>query len=130
MITRDTDYAIRALGCIAGSDKSAFSVRDLTKQLGIPRPFLRKLLQVLTKKGFLKSYKGKGGGFVLVKDPKKITVFDLVQIFQGPFQLSEHIIKKEVCPNIKTCKLKRHLDKIEKHVIKQLKEFSISDFLK
>ena len=52
LITRDTDYAIRALCCIAGSGKKELSVRDLTDRLAMQRPFLRKILQKLNKDYF------------------------------------------------------------------------------
>ena len=130
LITRDTDYAIRALSCIAGTDNGKAAVSDLVKNLEIPRPFLRKILQVLTKKGFLKSFKGKGGGFALTKKPDKINVFQLIEAFQGSFQLSEHVLKGKNCPRVKTCYLKKRMDKIEKDVINELKSVTIKSMVK
>ena len=54
LITRDTDYAIRALCFIARFKKKIVSVSELVKVLKIPRPFLRKILQTLNKKRILK----------------------------------------------------------------------------
>ena len=130
LITRDTDYAIRSLTCISGSGEQVISVTDLIKRLRIPRPFLRKILQMLEKEGILKSYKGKGGGFSLAVPASRISIFDLVEIFQGPFEVSEHIFKGKTCPYIKTCKLKRKLDGIEGIVVKRLKAIKIKDLLK
>jgi len=129
LITRDTDYAIRALSCIAASGKRAVSVNDLAKELAIPRPFLRKILQALNRENLLKSYKGKGGGFRLVADPAKVTVFDIIEIFQGPFRLNEHLFKGRMCPRIKGCKLKKRIDSIEGQVIKELKNITITSCL-
>ena len=69
LITRDTDYAIRAITYMAKHKESRVSVKELVKNLKVPRPFLRKILQVLDKKGLLRSYKGKGGGFLLNTRP-------------------------------------------------------------
>ena len=130
LITRDTDYAVRALCYIARRKNKIISVSDLVAELKIPRPFLRKLLQILNTKGLLDSYKGKGGGFVLAASPKKITLLNLIEIFQGPIQLSEHTLKKKMCPHIKTCALKRKLDIIEKYVILELKSINIAELVK
>ena len=130
LITRDTDYAIRALSCIAGSETGMTTVAALSDELDIPRPFLRKIFQILNKAGLLKSFKGKGGGFSLIEKPGKITVFDLVEIFQGPFQISEHTFKGEACPRIKLCYLKKKLDNIEDGVMKELKSITIASLLK
>ena len=130
LITRDTDYAIRALCYIAKSKVDIVSVVSLVKELKIPRPFLRKILQILNKKRILKSYKGQGGGFSLAVAPNKIFLVDLINIFQGRLKLNECIFKKSICPNIKTCKLKKKIDAIEKYVISQLKDITISFLLK
>lgn len=129
LITRDTDYAIRAVCCIAVTQKVSKSVSVLADELDIPRPFLRKILQMLNKKGILTSTKGKGGGFVLEKDPDKITVFNLVEIFQGPFLINEHIFKGKMCPFIKKCLLKKKIDKIENNVEKDLNGITIKSLL-
>ncbi len=129
MITRDTDYAIRTLSCIAGKKKKIVTVRELTEKLDMPKAYLRRVLQILNKKGILKSLKGRGGGFSLIKDPEEITVFDLVEIFQGPFQLSDHILKGKVCPSINTCYLKEKLDRMEKHVARELKGITIASLM-
>ena len=129
LITRDTDYAIRALCCIAQSKKKVVSVRYLTKTLSIPRPFLRKILQLLNKENILDSYKGAGGGFSLAEKVKNISIFDLIEIFQGSFKMTGHKFKNKVCPHTKKCKLKGKLDTIETDVITKLKAINIADLL-
>ena len=113
LITRDTDYAIRAICFIAKRKKELISASELVRCLKIPRPFLRKILQILNKKRILKSVKGKGGGFHLLFPPNKIFLLDLIRIFQGPLKLNECIFKNNVCPNIKTCRLKKRIDNIQ-----------------
>jgi Rrf2 family protein len=130
LITRDTDYALRAIGFIAKNNKSLVSVSELVRCLKIPRPFLRKLLQILNKKRVLKSVKGKGGGFSLALYPDKIFLLDLMRIFQGPLKINECTFKKRTCPNIKICRLKKRLDNIQNYVISELKSITIADLLK
>ena len=125
LITRDTDYALRALTYIAGRKKRIITADDLVRKFRIPRPFLRKILQILNKKSVLKSFRGKRGGFILAKPPESIFVVDIMRIFQGPVKLNEHIFKNKVCPRIKTCVLKKKLDAIEGYVIRELKAISI-----
>lgn len=130
LITRDTDYALRAICFIAKREKKIVSVAELVKELKIPRPFLRKILQILHKKGLLKSYKGYGGGFALAISADKIFLVDLINIFQGPFKLNECFFKKNICPNTKYCKLKRRIDIIEKYVLKDLQTITIRYLLR
>jgi len=129
LITRDTDYALRAI-CFLAKDKRRLPVVELTKALKIPQPFLRKSLQRLNKKGILKSYKGLGGGFLLAMPADKIILTDLIGIFQGPFSLNECFLKKKPCPKRNICALKKKIDRIEKYVASELSSISIADLLK
>ncbi|MDD5015309.1 MAG: Rrf2 family transcriptional regulator, partial [Atribacterota bacterium] len=79
LITRNTDYAVRALCCIAEQKQKVISTDRLVKSLEMPRPFLRKILQALTKEGLLNSSKGKDGGFSLAISPKEITLIDVMK---------------------------------------------------
>lgn len=129
LITRDTDYALRAVCFIADTGKRIVSVSEMVRKLKIPRPFLRKLLQTLNKNGILSSYKGQGGGFSLAKPANKIFLVDLIEIFQGVFKLNECFLKKARCPNVGICPLKKKIDKIERYVIKELQSITIASLL-
>lgn len=130
LITRDTDYALRALSFIAEQDEKIVTVSELVKELKIPRPFLRKILQLLNKKGVLKSHRGIGGGFLLTKPADKILLVDLMEIFQGPFSLNECLFKKIICPNMNKCALRKRIDKIEEQVALELETVSIASLMK
>jgi len=129
LITRDTDYAIRALRYIATHKENIVAAAELVEKLKIPRPFLRKLLQILNKEGLLKSIKGQGGGFRLACSARKISLVDLIEIFQGDLTLNECIFKKLICPNTKKCLLRKKIKKIEKYVIKELKSITLASLI-
>jgi len=130
LITRDTDYAIRALCYIFKHKKKVISASDLVSELRIPRSFLRKILQKLNKKGILKSFKGQGGGFLAAKPADKIFLVDLIETFQGKVSLNECFFRKLTCPHTRTCVLRNKLDKIEKQVIKELKRITVVSLLR
>ena len=130
LITRNTDYAVRALCCIAEQKQEIISADQLVKSLEMPRPFLRKILQTLNKEGLLNSSKGKGGGFTLAVSPGEITLADVMKIFQGPIRLNECKFKKSDCPFISDCLLKKKIDKIGKEVIAKLKAITIASIIK
>lgn len=130
LISRNTDYAVRALCYIAGKNGKVVSVTELVKSLKIPQPFLRKILQTLNKKGILESHKGIGGGFILAHKAGAIYLTDLMETFQGPFKLNECFFKKELCPDRRTCCLKRKIDLIEDKVYSELKGITIASIIK
>jgi len=129
LITRDTDYAVRALCYIAQGKERRVAVSALVAKLKIPRPFLRKILQTLNKKGLLRSYKGKEGGFELARPPEKIFIVDLMEAFQGPFQLNECLFKRRICGDVRSCLLKQKVSGIEREVISKLKAITIGSLI-
>lgn len=124
LITRNTDYVVRALVYMAGK-KGIVTISELVKELNLPRPFMRKLMQELNKKGFVKSYKGINGGFRLARAAGNMFFVDVIEAFQGPFKLNECFFKKRACPNRNTCPLKKRIDSIERHVENELKSITI-----
>jgi Rrf2 family transcriptional regulator, iron-sulfur cluster assembly transcription factor len=128
LITRDSDYAVRALCCIAAG-KGLVSVRYLSQKLDIPYSFLRKILQALTQAGFLFSHRGRSGGFELTKPAGKISILEITKVFQGEFILTEHTFKGKMCPRVKVCKLKKQLDNIEKDVVFRLKKITLDTII-
>lgn len=129
LLTRDTDYAVRALLAMAAR-KSIVTVSDLVAELKIPQPFLRRILQRLNKANVLQSLKGQEGGFVIKRSPANISLVDLMAIFQGPVQLNECLFKKKVCPNRKTCPLRSEIREIEDFALKKLQSITIAKLLR
>jgi Rrf2 family protein len=129
LVTRDTDYALRALMAIIANKNRVTSVRELVRRLKMPRPFLRKLLQQLHHGGILKSYKGPAGGFALAREPGQIRLLDLIAIFQGPLRLNECTFKKRPCPSTPACPLRDELCKIERDVFLKLSRISVGSLL-
>jgi Rrf2 family protein len=129
LITRDTDYAIRAICYIAKSKGRPVSADHLVRSQKIPRAFLRKILQTLSKRKILHSLKGKGGGFLLNMPSDKIYLSDIMNIFQKRPRLNECVFKKRICPNTKRCILRKKIIKIEEYVFSQIDRISMASLL-
>ncbi len=128
LITRDTDYALRAVCYIAKKNKIV-SVNELVISLKMPRPFLRKILQRLNKEGILRSTKGAGGGFEMNIAPSKLFLTDMIDIFQGPLKLNECFFRKKTCPNENKCNLKKIITAIEADMLRKLKKVNLRALL-
>ena len=128
LITRNTDYALRAICYIAKQDQIV-TVTQLVKVLGVPRPFMRKILQQVSKNKILKSYKGQGGGFKLSFLPKKIFIIQIMRIFQGLVGLNGCFLKKDICPNRGRCILRKKIQVIENNALTQLRRINITSLI-
>ena len=128
-ITRNTDYALQAICYIAKQNK-VVTVTELVRVLGVPRQFMRKILQRLSKEKILESSKGQAGGFKLKLWPNKIFIIQVMRIFQGEVSLRECFLKKEICPNKGKCVLRKKIQVIEDSVLRQLKQINITSLIR
>jgi Rrf2 family protein len=129
LITREIDYAVRALRYIAETGRDRVSVKELVEKLGITRPMLRKIMQELAKYGTVVSYKGNNGGFSLNKRPEDIYLIDLVEVFHGKFSMNECLFNKDICPNRDSCILKNKIEEIEKDVKSKLESIDLKSLI-
>ncbi len=81
LFTKSTAYALQALIELSSYDKPV-DVNTLSEKTDIPKPFLAKLLQNLSKKNVIKSYKGIHGGFLLTKKPEEIKILDIFKTIE------------------------------------------------
>ncbi len=129
ILSKETDYAVQALIYIYKRAGEVVSVSDIEKDLRLPRSFLRKILQVLSKNHILQSIKGNKGGFKLVRKAQNMKLTDIMKIFQGNFTINECIIKNKICRNRKSCKIRKKLNLIENNLFKELKKITVSSLI-
>ena len=129
LLTKNTDYAIRALLHIARNGEGYLSSREISSDEEIPLPYLRKILNKLREEEIIITREGVGGGAKINRDPEKIRVSNLIRIFQGDITLLDCVFRKNICINIKTCPLRKRIKKIEKVVVKELESVTIADLL-
>ena len=77
-----SDYALRVLMALAASDRR-LSVDDIANLHGISRNHLAKVVQRLQSEGLVETFRGRGGGMRLAKDPAEIGVGDVVRRFEN-----------------------------------------------
>ena len=81
MITRETDYAIRATLYLAQQQDPTRSVStsELSEEMAIPYRFLRKIVSKLVAAELVMSRRGKGGGLSLAREPQRISLMEIIQ---------------------------------------------------
>lgn len=81
------DYCLKALILLAERypNVQPQRVEEIAAAQGIPENYLRRLLIELKRGGLVASQKGPSGGYLLARNPAKITMADVVQIVEGDF---------------------------------------------
>jgi Rrf2 family protein len=85
MLSNTSKYAIRAVIYLAlnAKDQAKIGIKQISKDLAIPTPFLGKILQSLAKHKILVSTKGPHGGFGFSRSAYDISLMNIVEVIDG-----------------------------------------------
>jgi Rrf2 family protein len=81
--TKTTEYAIRILSFMALRDELVFTAESLAENLHIPKKYLQRLLTDLSKAGFIKSMRGRTGGFEFSRTIDSIYLSEIIEFTEG-----------------------------------------------
>lgn len=88
MLSRKSQYAIKALAYLASRHgEGPVLISEIAEAKTIPVKFLENILLELRKAGFLKSKKGKGGGYYFRQNPAEIRLANVIRVVNGPIAL-------------------------------------------
>jgi len=131
MLSNTSKYAIRAviyLALYAGEEKK-IGIKQISKELSIPTPFLGKILQTLAKHKLLSSTKGPHGGFGLGKPAEEISLIEIVDIIDGQDIFKKCMIRLEDCNEKEPCSAHKKYGKIRDSLHELFQKEKISDFV-
>lgn len=126
-LTKQTNYAIRMM-MYCDSNTGLSRVSSIAKFYGLSELFLQKILKHLTKAGLVESVRGRNGGIRLAKEPKLITVGEVVRITEESFSLAECFEEGESnCPLVSSCGLNQALTQALQAFFDVLDTYTIAD---
>ena len=97
-------------------------LKSIAERQNLSETYLEQLISPLRKSGLVRSTRGAQGGYVLAREPKAITVGDVIRILEGPIAPVDCVIEKDgngYCGKTEVCitrdiwlKLKESMDKV------------------
>jgi len=136
MLSNSCRYGIRAVIYLASlpQNKGKTGIKQISRDLNLPSPFLAKILQLLARQKILDSTKGPHGGFSLLKDARNITLLDIVRTIDGEDILTNCIIHNETCTKVdkdkKPCPVHDDFIGIRTDIIKLFRNRTIYDLVR
>ena len=119
-------YGVRAMVDLAiNYGESPMSIKSIAKRQNISELYLEQLFSPLRKAKLIKSIRGAQGGYVLNKHPKDISVSDIINVLEGPIEISSCVDTGEydnmnVCPTrLLWKKIKKSIDEVTESVTLQ-----------
>ena len=131
-LTTKSEYALLALIHLARKGKGdVVTVSSIAESRQIPSKFLEQILLVLKRSRYLRSTKGPNGGYSLAMDPKKISIAEIVRIFDGALAPTESVSSHfyEHTPIEKEKKMTGLFRQIRNYVSDKLESTSLADMM-
>lgn len=80
LVTREIDYAMRAIRALQGGEQ--LSAAAVAEREQMQKPVALKILKRLAAAGIVESWRGPGGGYRLLRPPEQLTLYDLFDAFE------------------------------------------------
>jgi Rrf2 family iron-sulfur cluster assembly transcriptional regulator len=125
MITREADYAVRAVVDLALLGRS--TAQDLAERQGIPPVLVFRVLRHLRRAGLVRSFRGRQGGVSLSRAPEEISLKDVLEAVEGPIALNLCLTDPPGCERTGTCSVHPVWVAIQARFLSDLSSVTVAD---
>lgn len=130
-LTRDGEYAVRAVVFLAAQPEGKVSlINEISEVQEVPKSYLSKIMQHLTRAGLVKSRRGAKGGFTLARPAGSITLREAIEAVEGPIFLNVCLIKKGECHRDDLCPVHPVWKEAQKKLMEVLDGKTLADLVK
>jgi len=121
IFSKKCELALQAVLYLAHKDYDApTSALEISEEIGTPKEFTSKILQMLIKCGIVGSRKGKSGGFYLARPAKEIRLIDIVEAIDGTDVFHRCVLGFPNCSNDEPCPVHDEWGKLREEALRML----------
>ena len=125
-----TRYGIRAVLEIAMSEcNNGIYQKDISEKQDISYKYLDQIINSLKVAGLVIKASGRKSGYILTRDPKDITIYDVHNAFEPGICVIDCLSLNYTCNRENNCALKGFWDTLNNQIIDYFKSITISDLM-
>jgi Rrf2 family protein len=128
-LQKASSFAVFAVLELAANPTRQLSGVEIAAKYGISAHHLAKVLRDLGRAGIVDGARGVGGGYRLIANPKRLTLLDVVQVFE-PVGSDSGASGGSKAPTDAESALRVILDELDDHTLATFRSISISTMLK
>ena len=126
-LTQFSDYALRTLMYAASTRNRLITIEETAKTYRISRAHLMKVVNMLTRAGFIKAVRGRSGGFTLARPPEDINLGAVIRATEPDFALVECFATGSQCIITQRCRLPNVLNEALHAFVDTLDRYTLAD---
>lgn len=129
-ISRAAAYAAYGLRYLADRGlHQRTPINEIAKSFKLPEKHLAKIFQDLAKTRLVDSVRGIHGGFMLALPPEQISLLDIVEAVEGPFNTDDCFFRFGACTFDRECRLCDQLRAGQESLMDVLRGIKVSDLM-
>ena len=136
-LSKKADYALMALQYMASvqygdlNETRVVNTKEIAEEHHIPVELLAKVLQALAKHDIIESHNGPKGGYIVAREPKLITIAQVLEAIEGPLGIADCYHEKDdsSCDQMDRCNIRTPLLKVQESIYQLLNSMSIDDMM-
>lgn len=109
--------------------EGAVSIREISACQGVSRKYLEQLLSPLRAAGLVRSVRGPGGGYELMRPPEEITIRQIYEVIEGPAELDACGGGADGCERAQDCVTRQVWERMLAAAMGVLEETTLADLL-
>lgn len=130
-LTLYSDYSLRVLIYLSVSAGNNVSIKDIAQYYDVSKDHLVKVVHNLSKLGYIKTSRGRGGGIQLAHDPSSINIGRVLRATEPNFHIVECFnTSQSHCRVLPICNLKHALEDALESFMKELDRYTLADLIK
>jgi Rrf2 family protein len=130
MLSKTGLHAVRAMAALARLPEGAYAgAARIAQDIGAPQNYLGKLLKALAEEGLVESQKGLGGGFRLARDPKRISLLDVVELIEHLSRWSGCILGRPECSERDPCAIHDRWKSVRDAYLRMLQRTTLAELV-
>jgi Rrf2 family protein len=126
-VKQTTSYAVLALSCLARNGGIWRQIDDISACIGIPKPYLAKVLHSLPRSGIVAAKRGYGGGYRLRHAARAIRLLDILEAMEGHAIEGLCMLGTARCSDERACLVHRFWKTTRTHCLTSLERVTLAD---
>lgn len=127
MFSKSCNYAIRAVLYLAiySDEENKLGAEIMSQELSIPKEYLAKILQHLSKRRIISSSKGRSGGFFMDKNKKKASLQHIIKEMGDWYIMEECVLGLPSCSEQRPCPMHRNVADYRNKLMENFTQVSV-----
>lgn len=132
-LNRKVEYALMGLKIMAQKRPGELtSAKEIVELTGSPFDATARVLQQMAQKGILRSEQGAHGGYVVIRDLAKVSLYELMELILGPLAVAKCVGEDAVssCDLKQKCNISSPVSLLNRKLGEFYQNLSIAELLR